>query len=87
MDDKIRCQSCGMPLGDDPVNWGTKADLSPASEYCRFCYQEGAFTNPGQTVDEMVESSIAFMTSDLGFERAQAEKMSNEVIRGLGRWN
>ncbi len=76
-----------MPLGDDPGNWGTEADLSPAAEYCRFCYQGGGFTKPGQTVDEMVQSSIDFMTSDLGFERDQAEKMSNDVIRGLRRWN
>ncbi len=87
MDDKVRCQSCGMPLGDDPDNWGTEGDLSPAAEYCRFCYQDGNFTRPEQTVDEMVESSVSFMTSDLGFEKAEAERMSNDVIRGLKRWN
>jgi hypothetical protein len=87
MEDKIRCQSCGMPLGDDSTNWGTETDLSPTSEYCQFCYQGGEFTQPEQTVDEMVESSIGFMTSKLGFEREQAEKMSNDVIRKLKRWN
>ena len=76
-----------MPLGDDPAHWGTEADLSPASEYCQFCYQGGAFTKPDLTVDEMVESSIGFMTSDLGFEREEAEKLSNDVIRGLSRWS
>ena len=74
-------------MGDDPAHWGTEADLTPASEYCQFCYQSGTFTKPEQTVDEMVESSVAFMTSNLGFEKEQAEKMSNEVIRGLKRWN
>jgi len=76
-----------MPMGDDPDHWGTEADLSPMSEYCQFCYQNGGFTKPEQTVDEMVESSVTFMTSNLGFEREQAEKMSNDVIRGLRRWN
>ncbi len=74
-------------MGDDPVYWGTEADASPTSEYCRFCYQSGSFTKPDQTVDEMVRSSIDFMTANLGFEQEQAEQMSNDVIRRLKRWN
>jgi hypothetical protein len=87
MDNKTRCQSCGMPLGDDPAQWGTEADTTPVSEYCKFCYQDGAFTDPDQTLEGMVQSSVDFMTSNLGFDRAQAEKMSNDVIPGLRRWN
>jgi hypothetical protein len=74
-------------MGEDPANWGTEADLSPASEYCQFCYQGGGFTKPDQTVDDMVQSSIDFMTSELGFERERASEMSNAVIRSLRRWN
>ncbi len=87
MDDKARCQSCGMPVADEYKNYGTESDGSPASEYCTFCYQGGAFTNPTQTVDEMVQSSIDFMTANLGFDREQATQMSNDVIRKLRRWN
>ena len=87
MDDKARCQSCGMPMGEDESNWGTEADNTPASEYCQFCYQGGGFTTPDQTVDEMVQSSVDFMTANLGFERERAEQMSNDVIRRLKRWN
>jgi Putative zinc ribbon domain len=86
MDDKPRCQSCGMPLSDEFKNFGTESDGSPVSEYCMFCYQDGAFTNPDQTVDEMVQSSIDFMTSNLGFSEDQATQMSNDVIRKLKRW-
>ena len=31
--------------------------------------------NPKQTVDEMVESSIEFMTTNLGFSKEKAEEM------------
>ena len=86
MDDKPRCQSCGMPLSDEFKNFGSESDGSPVSEYCMFCYQDGAFTNPDQTVDEMVQSSIDFMTSNLGFSEDQATQMSNDVIRKLKRW-
>lgn len=87
MTEKTRCQSCGMPIDAGFQNLGTEADGSPASEYCMFCYKDGAFSNPELTVDEMVESSIDFMTANLGFDPEQAKAMSNDVIRGLKRWN
>ena len=87
MDDKVRCQSCGMPLAASFNNFGSDADGLPVSEYCMFCYQNGGFTNPTQTVDEMVQSSIDFMTGTMEFTREQAMQMSNDVIRGLQRWN
>lgn len=76
-----------MPIDASFKNFGTDADGSRVSEYCMFCYQNGAFTNPTQTVDEMVQSSIDFMAANLGFERDQATQMSNDVIRKLKRWN
>ena len=87
MEEKERCQSCGMPLEASFKNYGTESDGTPASEYCMFCYQDGAFTNPTQTVDEMVQSSIDFMTGSMEFTLEQASKMSNDVIRKLKRWN
>ena len=75
-----------MPLDAASGNFGTDEQGSPVSEYCMFCYKDGSFTNPDQTVDEMVESSIGFMTANLGFEREQASQMSNDVIRKLRRW-
>ena len=87
MEEKERCQSCGMPLEASFKNYGTESDGTPASEYCMFCYQNGAFTNPTQTVDEMVQSSIDFMTGTMDFTPEQATQMSNDVIRTLKRWN
>ena len=87
MDDKPRCQSCGMPIHADFGNLGIEADGSPTSEYCQFCYQNGGFTQPDQTVDEMVNSSIDFMTAEFKMPREQASQMSNDVIRKLKRWD
>jgi len=86
MEEKVRCQSCGMPLAGDAKNFSTTADGSPVSEYCMFCYQNGAFTDPDQTVEGMVQSSVDFMTANLGFSREQATQMSNDVIPNLKRW-
>ncbi|MEP6788081.1 MAG: zinc ribbon domain-containing protein [Acidobacteriota bacterium] len=87
MEEKVRCQSCGMPIEASFDNLGTEADGTPSSEYCMFCYQNGGFTDPAQTVDEMVQSSIDFMTANLSFRREEATQMSNDVIRKLKRWN
>jgi len=87
MEDKVRCQSCGMPIEASLNNLGTDADGLPVSEYCMFCYKNGDFTDSDQTVDGMVQTSIDFMTANLGFTAEQATQMSNDVIRKLKRWN
>jgi len=76
-----------MPLSDEFNNHGTGGDGSPVSEYCMFCFAEGNFTNPTQTVDEMVQSSIDFMSKEFKMPVEQATHISNDVIRKLKRWN
>lgn len=43
-----------MPLKKDPAGGGTNADGSRSTEYCSRCYQQGRFTSPNMTCDEMV---------------------------------
>ena len=86
MDDKVRCQSYGMPLEDSFGNFGSEADGTLSTEYCSFCYQNGKFTEPDQSVEEMVRSSVEFMTANLGFSHEEATQLSNNVIRRLRRW-
>jgi hypothetical protein len=49
------CQSCGMPLSRDDHGGGTEANGTKSSKYCSHCYQNGAFTMPEITSDEMKE--------------------------------
>ena len=39
------CQSCGMPMGDTDELYGTEADGSKSTDYCSYCYADGAFTS------------------------------------------
>lgn len=87
MDDKMRCQSCGMPISENFGNLGTNADGSFTSEYCKFCFASGSFTLPNQTMQEMIQSSIENMTSDLNMPVEQATKLANSFIPQLRRWN
>lgn len=86
MEEKVRCQSCGMPISAEFKNFGSKADGSPASEYCMFCFQSGGFTDPGQTLEGMLRRSIDFMTESMGFTEEQARQMSHDIIPKLKRW-
>ncbi len=49
------CQSCGMPLSKDPQGGGTEANGSRSTMYCSHCYQQGKFTLPDITVDQMAD--------------------------------
>jgi hypothetical protein len=51
-----------------------------------FCFQHGAFTQPQQTLEEMIQSSIENMTQDLKMPLAQAETLARTVIPHLKRW-
>jgi ribosomal protein S14 len=84
MEEKIRCQSCGMPLGEG--FFGTEADGSPSEDYCKFCYQGGAFVEPDLTLDRMLMRSIAYMTDELGFSDQKARRSAEGVIPFLKRW-
>jgi hypothetical protein len=86
MDNKTRCQSCGMPIAKEFGNLGTNADGSNVSEYCIFCFSGGDFTNPTQTLEEMIQSSIENMTTDLQMPREQASNLANSFIPTLKRW-
>lgn len=46
------CQSCSMPI-HDPELRGTEKDGSKTTDYCRYCYQDGAFVNPDMTLEQM----------------------------------
>ena len=60
MEIETNCQSCGMPL-DIPKVRGTEKDGSQSNAYCRYCYQNGTFTNPGMTIKEMTSNIITQM--------------------------
>ncbi|THU39536.1 hypothetical protein FAM09_13610 [Niastella caeni] len=52
MANKHFCQSCSMPM-DSPELFGTEKNGAKNSDYCKYCYSDGAFTNPGLTLEEM----------------------------------
>ena len=83
MDEKL-CQSDGAPM--NMTEYGTEADGSKSVDYCKHCYNNGAFTNPNCTLEEMIETTAAIMVKDFGFSPEEAKKQCNEGIPTLKRW-
>ncbi len=60
MNNRNYCQSCSMPL-DNPELSGTEKDGSKNNEYCKYCYENGAFVNPNMNLKEMTNLVITQM--------------------------
>ncbi len=65
--------------------FGTNADGSINEEYCCFCFQDGKFTEPKITKEDMIEKVSDFMIQ-MGMPESQAKKRARDTIRKLKRW-
>lgn len=78
------CQSCGMPMEDASL-YGANQDGTPNDNYCNFCYTNGAFTNPDETMEGMIETCVPFMVKE-GMEESQAREILEKTLPTLKRW-
>ena len=69
------CQSCGMPL-TEPELLGTNKDHTKNSDYCIYCFQDGAFTQ-NISMEEMIANCVQFLN---GLNNNSESKITNEVI-------
>ncbi|MCL2188685.1 MAG: zinc ribbon domain-containing protein [Defluviitaleaceae bacterium] len=88
--DEFLCQSCGSYF---PIegNYGTNADGLKSEDYCKYCWVNGAFGKPHETMEEMINSSIPWRikseTLPDGYPNAEIAK--NEMMKffpTLKRW-
>ena len=78
------CQSGSMSLGS-PEDFGTEADGSQSEEYCRWCYEEGAFGSD-LTMAQMIEVSATVMSDATGEPEQQVRETLAGALPGLKRW-
>ena len=78
------CQSCGMPLKKDEKGGGTNADGSKSTMYCSYCYEQGIFTWPDVTVDQM-KKRVKGKLKEMGFPGLIAWLFTLNIPR-LERW-
>lgn len=81
----VFCNSCGMPISYD--EYGTEKDGSKTSEFCIDCYQNGEFTEPDITLEEMiVRQTKMMMDKNPRLAEQQATGITAFVIPALSRW-
>jgi hypothetical protein len=78
------CQSCSMPMTKDE-DFGTDEDGSKNWRYCKYCFQDGDFTDSITSKEEMIQKLVN-MAGKMGKSKEEAEKMANEIIPKLKRW-
>ena len=78
------CQSCGLPFDKAHQEFIAKETDGSDSLYCTYCYSDGAFLNPGATVEEIAGMSVPHLARKIG-EQAAREHLS-KFVPTLARW-
>lgn len=74
-----------MPL-EKPEDFGTAANGFRINDYCHYCFQNGAFTEPNINMLDMINKCVGIMTQRGIMPEGQAKVLMNEVIPKLKRW-
>jgi transcriptional regulator with XRE-family HTH domain len=78
------CQSCTYPLKNiDEL--GTNTDGTLNTDYCIYCYKDGAWVDPNLTVQGVIDYTIPFMTSP-SMSVEQANNHLSALVPTLKRW-
>lgn len=78
------CQSCSMPLKKDKKGGGTNTDGTKSRVYCSLCYENGKFTRPDMTVQQMQEL-VKEKLKEFGFPQFLASLFTKGIPK-LKRW-
>lgn len=86
MENVLICQSCGMPMQEENL-FGKEADGAKNEEYCTYCYQDGAFTAPHDTLESMINTCVPFMVeADPKLSPESARAQLEAFLPTLKRW-
>lgn len=66
--------------------YGTNADGSANSEYCKYCFEKGEFREPDLTIDAMVGRVTARMIDEQKMPEEEAQNLAETLIPNLKRW-
>ena len=80
------CNSCGRPMGRN--DYGTNEDGSPNMDYCKDCFQNGEFTEPDITINEMIiRHAKRMMKRNPDLREEEATGLLCNFLPNLKRWN
>lgn len=79
------CQSCGM-MFTGPDQHGHEADGTETEDFCRWCYDQGAYTYE-TTMEEMIEDCAPHMAEHMGWSVDECASLLGAILPHLRRWN
>ena len=83
MEEKI-CQSCAVPFEIIPC--GKNADGTDNQDYCKLCYDNGNFTHPNATMEDVIEACIPYTVPEPFPDAETARKAMGDFFPTLKRW-
>ncbi|TDD76977.1 zinc ribbon domain-containing protein [Flavobacterium caseinilyticum] len=83
MENKILCQSCGLPLDTEALK-GTEKNGLKSIDYCKYCYEDGAFKHPKMTLTEM-KNNVENQMKKLDLQENVIHEAIN-ILPLLKRW-
>lgn len=78
------CQSCGM-MFTAPDQHGHEADGTEVEDFCRWCYDDGAYTYE-TTMEDMIEDCAPRMAEAMGWTVDESASLLGAVLPTLKRW-
>lgn len=78
------CQSCGM-MFMAPDQHGHEADGTEVEDFCRWCYDDGAYTYE-TTMEDMIEDCAPRMAEAMGRTVDESASLLGAVLPTLKRW-
>jgi len=78
------CQSCGMPMKKDEKGGGSNADGTISPKFCSYCYQDGEFTRPDYTAEQM-QQRVKEKLKEMGFPGFLTGFFTSRIPK-LERW-
>lgn len=78
------CQSCGM-MFTAPDQHGHEADGTEVEDFCRWCYDDGAYTYE-TTMEDMIEDCAPRMAEAMSWTVDESASLLGAVLPSLKRW-
>ncbi len=79
------CQSCGIPIKHSS-EFGTTGTGVIDTKYCGYCLQNGKFTEPDITMEEMIEKVAKTLAEKQRIDVEKARATAGSMLPGLARW-
>ncbi|WP_028545873.1 zinc ribbon domain-containing protein [Paenibacillus taiwanensis] len=80
----LYCQSCGMPMENEKW-YGTTSQGKLEPQYCHYCYQDGAFTQPDFKITDMIQFCLPILVGE-GMPEQEAKNLLENSLPSLKRW-